>query len=288
MEELTSLKAQVAILKSNDIYSSKSDVTRYRKELEYKDDKIARLENESERLFKRKQELSEAFVSKDDDALKKIERTYESLQKEISRYRKERDDMREMYESANAQVSSLTKNCSHLQLMIDGLKAKISSLELKFTQDPSSSAKSEDLLLEELSSIEKAYDLLRQHNEQLIKECSLKETSLNSVSSDKIRAEFRVAQALKDSELELKKAQDLEAYILSKHSQMQAREKTLLSQNSLLESEVSERNKSLEDLRRRISEYIFKIQELEKEKKILKGDLEEVHILSYFSLCSLI
>lgn len=280
MEEITSLKSQLAILKSNESHNSKSDASRYRKELEYKDDKISRLEAEAERLFKRKQEISDLLNSKEDDNLKRIEKSFESLQKEISRYRKERDDMREMYESANSQVSSLTKNCSHLQLMIDGLKAKIAALETKFSHN-SSSERSEDQLIEELSAIEKAYDSLRQHNEQLIKECANKEQLLNAAAAEKIRAEFKIAQALKDSELELKKAQDLENLLLSKHSQVVAREKALLSQISSLETDLTDKNKSIEDLRRRLSDHISRIQELEREKKNLKGDLEEVCIYMF-------
>lgn len=275
MEEITSLKSQVAVLKSNESHIIKTEGARYRKELEYKDDKINRLETEAERLFKRKQELSDALSSKEDESLKRIEKSYESLQKEISRYRKERDDMREMYESANSQVSSLTKNCSHLQLMIDGLKAKIAALEMKSSHSGVPD-KSEDMLLEELAAIEKAYDSLRQHNENLIKECSSKEQSINAAAAEKIRAEFKIAQALKESELELKKAQELEAFIISKNSQIQSREKSLLTQISSLEADLSDKIKVIEDLRRKQSDQLFRIQELEKEKKTLKGDLDEV------------
>lgn len=286
VDEITSLKAQIAILKSNDLRNSKSEVARFRKDLEYKDDKISRLENEIQRLYKKKQELSDAFAVADDEAIKKIEKSYESLQKEISRYRKERDDMREMYESANSQVSSLTKNCSHLQLMIDGLKSKIAALEAKSNQNISQE-RSEELLLEELTAIEKAYDSLRQHNEQLIKECASKEQLLNSAAAEKIRAEFKIAQALKDSEIEFKKAQDLESYILAKHLQVQSRERSLLTQINVLESELSEKSRNLEDIRNRCSDLSSRLQELEKEKKILKADLEEVDICILFLILSL-
>lgn len=273
--DLISLRAQCSSLKAHDQHSGfRADMSKLRKELDYKDDKINRLELENDRLYKRKQELSLVYVAKEEESFKRIDDFLDGLQKEIGRYRKERDDMREMYESANAQVSSLTKNCSHLQIMIDGLKAKIQMLESRLGVINSGKF-SDESLLEELSSIEKAYESLREHNELLIKECSQKESALSASIADKIKAEFKIAQTLKDTEIQTKKAGEMESLCISKFTQFQSREKTILGQISTLETDLADKSKHIEDLKKKITELNCAVSELERDKRSLKGDLEE-------------
>jgi chromosome segregation ATPase len=225
--------------------------------------------------LKRKQEISDSFLAKDDEVFKKVQKSLETHVREIGRYRKERDEMREMYESANSQVSSITKTCSHLQLMIDGLKAKIQSLE-SYRSLESSNHVTDASLLEELTSIEKAYDSLREHNETLIRECTQKETALGAAAADKIKADFKMAQALKEAEIQMKKADEMEILCLNKLGQVQARERTLLNQNASLETESMEKSKAIDESRKRLNDLTHAFSELEKEKRSLAGDLEEV------------
>lgn len=49
----------------------------------------------------------------------------ESLQKEISRLRRDRDQMRELYEATNMQVASLSKQNTHLQTLIGQLNVHL-------------------------------------------------------------------------------------------------------------------------------------------------------------------
>lgn len=253
---------------------SRSEHSKLLRELDYRDDKLKRLELEADRLFKRKQELADLLNSKEDESLKKIEKSYDSYQKEIARYRKERDEMREMYEVANSQVSSLTKNSSHLQLIIDGLKAKISMLESK--ADAKKPLISDDSLLEELSTIEIAYDALREQHEKLVKECLEKESVLSSTVAEKMRCEFKMAQVLKSSEVESKKSADLEMVYSSKMSSIQSRERSLLDQIKSLEGDVMDKKQVIEDLKRKLLDCDTKYSELDKSHRTLLKEFEMV------------
>lgn len=282
--DLLSCQSELSIMKKQDQFVPRVDLIKLRRELDSRDERYARLEGDYERLYKRKHDIGELFVHKEEESLKKLTNHLDSIQKEITRYRKERDDMREMYESANAQVASLSKSCTHLQLMIDSLKSKVQSMhgqgeQMTTTTTTTTSLDTDNALLEELSSIEKAYDALLEQNQRLIKECSEKDNAFSGLSGEKMKLEFKSSQALKDAEIRCKNADELEVQCISKYQQFLQREKALIFNNNALEKELSEKNRMADDFKKKVFELNSHVSDVEKNLRHVKGEMEEVNFL---------
>lgn len=272
------LESQIDLLRSRSEAGDKNESSKLKKELEFRDHRIYKLEGDLDRLDARRREFLNLFEQREEDHVKKMERHLESLQKEVSRYRRERDDMREMYENANSQVSSLNKNCSHLQIMIDSLKSRIQLLENKRGKIDEALAQGllkDDALLNELETIERAFQSLQEQNENLIKESSAKDTQLGTALAEKMKLEFKLSQALKEVEVASKNAAELDSLAIAKVNQCASREKVLLTNMANIEKDYTERGRQLEEYRKRISETTTVTEEQERTIRKLKGDLEE-------------
>lgn len=282
-QEKIQLEYELSIAKSRSVDSSaKVELSRIKNELDCSLEKIRRLEMEIDRLFKKRHDFLE---EKEEDQVTKFGKTLDNLQREITRYRKERDEMREMYESANGQVSSLNKHCTHLQIMVDSLKSKIQILESKdkkLSDALAGTSYSEDAFLAELETIGSAFQSLQNHNQQLLKDISEKEGMLQAVNADKIKLEFKLSQILKDAEVSTKRAEEMEKAALSKVSTSISKEKLLQTSVLNLEKELVEKAKLIEDLKRKISEQSLISNELDRNLRHLKADLEEVQFLRRF------
>lgn len=159
-------------------------------------------------------------------------KTFDSIQAEASRMRRERDNMRELYEHANSQVLAASKTMSHFQAIIEKLQSKCDTYEAQADRLTrifnkldvlSSSEDNEDLretirslkdseneLYQELETIGRSFDDLANQNQLLSKQLAERDEALGKLTSEKLRAEFSSVQARKDAEIALQKAQTIE------------------------------------------------------------------------------
>ena len=187
---------------------------------------------------------SEASIGDRRSALKKF---IDGLEAETGRMRKDRDNMRELYEHANAQVASANRNIINLQALLSKFeeKTKIGGQQntrlqdiinclhsikedpqgdlakvLEMIQDNESHLYQE---LEELLAV--CMKNLEMQNKAFLQQISEKEESIGKVLREKLRAEFSLVQVKKDTELEAKKAAELERLSLERLEAAEARER---------------------------------------------------------------
>ncbi len=88
----------------------------------------------------------------------------------------------------------------------------------------------EQLYVEELENLGKAFEQLQNENSNLVKKVSDKDEQISKLMSDKLKAEFSMSQNLKEAESSLERAQKIEEIAKHRVNEIESREETLRRQ----------------------------------------------------------
>lgn len=181
----------------------------------------------------------ESFISKAQDIRRSIKTTLDTLEGDVRRLRKERDDIRSLYEQRNAELMRIctgeTAPNEELVALMQQVLEKVTDTSSKVSSQLSQNFQvsddskiadiyktiahlkdNEKAILGELEILAQAFDDSENKVRSLQKQLSDSQVLISKLQNDKLKAEFSSNQAKKEAETALHKAQDLERLALSR------------------------------------------------------------------------
>lgn len=238
---------------------------------------------------------AEALVAKAQDMRLSIKGTLDSLEGDVRRLRKERDEIRALYERRNAELSRISAEDSVSRSDLTSIMAQILeavkktsdnvSDHLSNISEISNDSRVSELLVAinllkdnekaiygELESLAQALDdsekKLRASQKELLENQGL----ISKLQNDKLKAEFSSNQAKKEAEIALQKAQALERLALSR---LEAAE----NQEIHVQRQVAKLNEQISSLLIEVSRQSATINLFEGENKKLNERIERLSTL---------
>jgi E3 ubiquitin-protein ligase BRE1 len=255
-----------------EIQHLRQELSRQRKSLQYLEDELHGSTSNKQLIIN---ELEGTIKGK----LLDMKKFIDGVESDASRIRKERDQMRELYEQVNGQVAAANRQNSNLQLLLtksderlricekqEARNSKIFQLLQSISEasrDGQVAAMSqtieqlkndEQVLYSELEVIGKAFEDLKEQNSLLIKQIAEKEEGSAKLLGEKLKAEFALVQAKKDTEISLQKALALERASLERLEAAEARERQARSRIIDAETRLGQNAVDLEKLQSRTAE----------------------------------
>lgn len=173
-----------------------------------------------------------------------LKSSLECFDNDLSRLRKDRDQMRELYEKVNYQLIASNKSLTQMSSLIASLEKRNTILEIeikksrKMIDDASANQVETNELFSELDSLGKAFDELQAQNVILINQTQEKDDMNAKMLAEKLKSEFAIIQIKKDLEFSLKKATILEKVSLERMDSAEKLEQKLIMQIHDCESKL--------------------------------------------------
>lgn len=237
----------------------------------------------------------ESFISKAQDIRRSIKTTLDTLEGDVRRLRKERDDIRSLYEQRNADLMRICigENVSNDELMalmqqvvekVTETSSKVSS-QLSQNFQVSDDSKIADIyktiahlkdnekaILGELEILAQAFDDSEKKVRSLQKQLSDSQVLISKLQNDKLKAEFSSNQAKKEAETALHKAQDLERLALS-------RLETAENQEIYWQRKSAKLNEQISSLMIEANKQSANLSSLVMENKNMRDRFEQISVL---------
>ena len=237
----------------------------------------------------------ESFISKAQDIRRSIKTTLDTLEGDVRRLRKERDDIRSLYEQRNADLMRICtgENVSNDELValmqqvvekVTETSSKVSS-QLSQNFQVSDDSKIADIyktiahlkdnekaILGELEILAQAFDDSEKKVRSLQKQLSDSQVLISKLQNDKLKAEFSSNQAKKEAETALHKAQDLERLALS-------RLETAENQEIYWQRKSAKLNEQISSLMIEANKQSVNLSSLVMENKNMRDRFEQISVL---------